>query len=220
MIKYFRKTRIGFRRNRQKTTQILTICQILEGVRAKNLPATILFVDFSKVFESIHRGKMEQILLVYGLPKETIAAIMMLYKNTKVKVCALYADTNYFDVIVGVPQGDKLAPYLFIICLEDVLRTSIDLMKENGFKLAKERRRYHTQTIKDTDCADKICAQAETLLHSLEGVAAGIGLYVNADKIEYIFFNQRCDISTLKCGPLKLVEKFTYLGSFVSSTCD
>ena len=31
-------------------------------------------------------------------------------------------------------------------------------------------------------------------------------------------FNQRGDISTLKCGPLKLIDKFTYLGSSVSST--
>ena len=30
-------------------------------------------------------------------------------------------------------------------------------------------------------------------------------------------FNQRGEISTLKGGPLKLVDKFTYLGSSVSS---
>ena len=36
----------------------------------KNLQATILFVDFSKDFNSIHRGKMEQILLAYGLTKK------------------------------------------------------------------------------------------------------------------------------------------------------
>ena len=46
--------------------------------------------------------------------------------------------------------------------------------------------------------------QAKTLLHSLEQAAAGIGLHVNADKIEYTCFNQRGDISTLKGGPLKL----------------
>ena len=32
--------------------------------------------------------------------------------------------------------------------------------------------------------------QAETLLHSLERAAAGIGLYVNAHKMEYICYNQ------------------------------
>ena len=54
---------------KQSTSQILTIHRILEGVRAKkNLEGTILFVDFSKAFDSLHRGKMEQIILAYGLP--------------------------------------------------------------------------------------------------------------------------------------------------------
>ena len=73
----------GFRRNR---SQILIIRRILEVVRAKNQTITILFVDFSKAFDSIHSGKMEQILLAHGLLKETVAAIMRLYKNMKIKV--------------------------------------------------------------------------------------------------------------------------------------
>ena len=68
--KILRKYQNGFRRNRSTTSQILTIRRILEGVRAKCLEATILFVDFSKAFGSIHRWKMEHILLVYGLPKK------------------------------------------------------------------------------------------------------------------------------------------------------
>ena len=120
----------------------------------------------------MHRGKMEQILLAYGLPKETVAAIMMQYKNTKVKVCSPDWDTDYFDIVAGVLQGDILAPYLFIICLDYVLRTFIILKKENNFKLAKESsRRYSAQTITDVDYADDIAllanstAQAESLLH-------------------------------------------------------
>ena len=123
--------------------QILTICQILEGVHAKNLQATILFVDFTKAFDFIHRRKMEQILLAYDLPKETVAAIMMLYRNMKVKVCSPDGDTYNFNIVAGVLQGDTLASYFFIICLDYMLRTFIDWMKENGFKLTKERsRRY------------------------------------------------------------------------------
>ena len=59
---------------------------------------------------------------------------------------------------------------------------------------------------------------AETLLHSQERAAAGIGLYVNAHKTEYMCYNQTGDISTLDGTPLKLVDKFTYLGSSVAST--
>ena len=64
-----RKNQKGFWINRSTTSQILTIHRILEGIWAKNLQATILFVDFTKAFDSIHRGKMEQILLAYGIPK-------------------------------------------------------------------------------------------------------------------------------------------------------
>ncbi len=56
-----------------------------------------MFVDFSEAFDSIHRGKMEQILLTYSLPKETV------------------------EIVAGVLQGDTLAPYLFIISLDYVL---------------------------------------------------------------------------------------------------
>ena len=41
---------------------------------------------------------------------------------------------------------------------------------------------------------------------------------VNADKTEYMCFNQGGDISTVNGSSLKLADKFTYLGSSVSST--
>ena len=150
---------------------------------------------------------------------------MMLYKNTKVKVRSSDGDTDYIYIVASVLQGDTLALYLFIICLDYVFRTSIDKMKDNGFKLTKERsRRYPAQTITDEDYAEDIAllantpAKAEIRLHSLEGASVGIGLHVNAPKTEYMCFNQRGDISTLNCSSLKLVDKFTYLGSSVSST--
>ena len=153
----------------------MTIRRILEGIWAKNLQATILFVDLTKAFDSIHRGKMEQILLAYSLPKETAAAIMIPYRNTKVKVHSPYGDTEYFDIEAGVLQGDILAPYLFIICLDYMLRTSIDKIKENGLELTKKScRRYPTQTITNADYADYIVilantpVQAKTLMHTLE----------------------------------------------------
>ena len=121
---------------------------------------------------------------------------MILYRNTKVKVHS--PDTDYFDIVAGVLQGDTLAPYFFIICLDYVLRTSIDKIKENGFKLTKKRRRrYPAKTITDTDYTDDIVilanapGQAETLLHSLEWAAA------LAHKTEYMCFNQAGNISTV-----------------------
>ena len=141
------------------------------------------------------------------------------------KVRSLDGDTDYFDIVAGELQGDTLASYLFIICLDYVLRTLIDKIKENGFKLTKKRsRRYSTKTITNADYTDDIMilantpVQAKTLLYTLEWAAAGIGLQVNALKMEYMRFNQTGDVSTLGGSSLKLVDKFTYLGSSVSST--
>ena len=62
---------------------------------------------------------------------------MVLYRNIKVKVCSTDGSTDFLDIVACVQQGDILAPYLFIICLDYVLRTYTDKMKENGFKLTK-----------------------------------------------------------------------------------
>ena len=106
-----------------------------------------------------------------------------------------------------------------------MLRTSIDKIRENGFELTNKRsKRYPSKRITDANYADDLALQAntpnkaETLLHSLERAAAGIGLHVNAHKTEYMCYNQTGNITTLGGASLKLVDKFTYLGSSVSST--
>ena len=54
---------------------------------------------------------MEQIFLAYGLLKETVTAIEMLYCNKKVKVRSPDGDTDFFDFVAGVLQGVTLASY-------------------------------------------------------------------------------------------------------------
>ena len=72
----------------------------------KNLKATLLFINLSKAFDFIHRRKMEKILQLCGL-------------------------NNFFDIVPSVLLGNTLV--LFIICIDYVLLTSIDLMNESDF---------------------------------------------------------------------------------------
>ena len=74
---------------------------------------------------------MKQILLAYSLSKET--------HSPKAKVCSPDRDTDFFDIVSGVLQGDTLAPYLFIIYLDYILQTLIGLMKENGFTIKSKK---------------------------------------------------------------------------------
>ena len=59
--------------------------------------------------------------------------------------------------------------------------------------------------------------QAESLLHSLEQAAGSIGLHINANKTEFMCFKREETISTISGRSLKLINKFSYLGSNSSS---
>ena len=58
----------------------------------------------------------------------------------KAMVYLFKGDTDFFNIVTGVLQGDTFAPYLFIICPVYILQTLIDLIKENGFMLKKDNK--------------------------------------------------------------------------------
>ena len=68
-------------------------------------------------------------------------------------------------------------------------------------------RQYPAETMTNTDYADNIAllanapTQAESLLHSLEQAASGIGFDVNADKIKSVSFNQDSTSISLTACP-------------------
>ena len=70
---------------------------------------------------------------------------------------------------------------MFIICLDYLLQTSTDLIKENDFTLKKTRsKRYSTEIMTDTDYADDLTlliytpSQAKSLQHSMEQIAGSM----------------------------------------------
>ena len=84
-----------------------------------------------------------------------------------------HESNGFFDIVIG-------------ICLDYILRTSIDLMKENGLSVKKTiSRQYFTETITDANYAGFLAlfantpAKVKSLPHCLEQAASGIGLYIN-----------------------------------------
>ena len=69
-----------------------------------------------------------------------LKAIETTYKNKKAKVITPDGDTSHFDIKAGVLQGDTLAPYLFVIILDYIMRqTYKDREDELGFTLQKRK---------------------------------------------------------------------------------
>ena len=218
----------GFRPGRSTTSHILALRRVIEGVKSHNRKAIILYVDFRKAFDSIHRGKMFKILKAYGIPPRLLNAIITMYKNTKARIVSPDGETEFFEILTGVLQGDTLAPYLFAIVLDYVMRQVYDGREaELGFCLHRQRsRRYPAITVTDLDFADDLALvteeihQAQEILHQLEIKAKNVGLICNADKTELQAFNQdqQVNIRTLEGEPIKVVPNFKYLGAWTEST--
>ena len=191
-----RKNQNRFRTNRSTSGQILAVRRIIECANAKNLTVTFLFIDFSKSFDSIHRGKMAEILNAHCIPDEIIS-IMIAYTNTKSIVKTDDGDTDFINISGGVLQGDTLAPFLFIICLDYVLKKALDRNNDLGFTVIERRSKiYPAIKITDMDYADDLdiitikTIEAIILLHKIENAAKEIGLSINTGKMKLISINQ------------------------------
>ena len=217
-----RRNQNGFRKGRSTIAQILALRRIIEEMKNGNKELTIVFVDFKKAFDSVNREVMFEILALYGFPDKIIKAIKALYSNTKAKVITPDGETDLFDIVAGVLQGDTLAPLLFVTVLDYVLRISMDENNTKGLLLKpRTSRRHPAQHITDLDFADDLAipsdtvANAESLLHALEEAAAHVGLYCNASKTEYTSTSPEPSMSTLAGNIIKHVPDFQYLGSHI-----
>ena len=126
----------GFCPGGSTAAQIVTFRRLIEGVKAKQLQSVITFVDFKKTFDSIHRGKLMEILLVYGVPKKIVDAMSISYKDTVAQVILPDGETDFFEMAADVLQGDTLALHLFIVTLHYALREATK-DTSTGFMLEK-----------------------------------------------------------------------------------
>jgi hypothetical protein len=226
----------GFRSLRSTAQHVLSLRRLFEEVKDSSTAKLVsIFIDFSKAFDSIDWNYIENILLSYGVPNELVEAIMSIYYGAKAAVKANGNISDSFDLGVGVLQGDTLAPYLFVIVLDWVMRNAID--DSLGFPII-EPSKTKTRIIKpglylaDLDFADDIALlsnnidKAQKLLLSVEKWALKVGLKINVDKTVYLLvgnWDKSLTINLQLSSGVKLqaVNDFKYLGSWLlNSTND
>ena len=136
-------------------------------------------------------------------------------------------DTDFINISGGVLQGDTLAPFLLIICLDYVLKKVLDRNNNLGFTLIERRNnRYPAIKITDVDYADDLALvidkinEAIILLDKIEKAAKEIGLSINTGKTKFISINQGINevIKSLNGKNIKEVSDFKYLGSYLPVT--
>ena len=104
------------------TDHINTIRILIEQCVEHRSDLSMIFMDFEKAFDSIHRDCICTVLRNRAVPEKIICIIRATYEDAKCRVLHKNKLTGPFDVQSSVRQGCILSPVLFLIVLRDVLR--------------------------------------------------------------------------------------------------
>ena len=151
------------------------------------MTASLVFVEFQKAFDTLHRSSIPVIFSQYNVPNCLTSDSIQMCSDTSACVLTELGPTEWFKTTSGVLQGDTLSPYLFIVLLDYALKKT--LQDDVGFVVRKRNgSRHPTIHIGVLAFADDICLLAESIedvecsLHWLETSAAEIGLTINHNK--------------------------------------
>ena len=139
----------GFRKGKSCIDHIFVLRQIQEQSHEWNSSFYVVFVDFEKAFDSLHRPSLWKILRHHGIPQKLANIIHALYENFKFRVIHNNQLTEPLRVDTSVNEVSILSPVLFATAV-DWLMQAVCLGRRQGTL------RTLTTVLEDLDYADGI----------------------------------------------------------------
>lgn len=196
-----RENQNGFRSGRGTMEHVIALRTIVEGLEAAGLPCVQLFIDYESAFPSLSWAAIRKALAAYNVPEELQTAILAMYDNHTCVVRTNDGETDPFTPTCSVLQGDTLAPALFTLVADLILRETLDEQNELGIEIqaasGTRTRGQRAWRVTDLDYADDIVIltdsveNAQKLFSALEKKSRQCGLKVNADKTKVIISEPR-----------------------------
>ena len=239
-----RENQCGFRRGRGCADQLFSLRVLMERAREFRRPLYACFIDLRKAYDSVNRNALWSVLKrCYHLPTKLISIIQALHENSTAAVRAYGKTSQEFAVTTGVRQGCVLAPTLFNLFFDIVIRKALDIHQQEGRgirmlylldgNLVGNRRKMTMETlVTDLEYADDMALLCNSwddmtvMLRGLEGCFRDVGLTISCSKTKIMAVlpdgtSQPPEPISLRPGevPVEVVSNFQYLGSVVSSDC-
>ena len=114
--------------------QIANIHWIIK--KAREFQKNICFINYAKAFDCVDHNKLWKILQEMGIPDHLICLLRNLYAGQEATVRTGHGTTDWFQIEKGVRQGCILAPCLFNLYAEYIMRHAGLEEAQAGIKIA------------------------------------------------------------------------------------
>ena len=161
------------------------------------------------------RETLWKLLKHYGIPEKIITLIQRTYEGMSCRVVHRGQLSDCFNVRTGVRQGCLLSPFMFLLVIDWIMRTTTE-GKKNGIQWT-----LWTQ-LEDLDFADDLALlshnhdQMQSKTTRLAATSERTGLKINRGKSKVMRINTTNENPITVGGEqLEEVDSFTYLGSVI-----
>ncbi|KAI5729084.1 hypothetical protein M8J77_025142 [Diaphorina citri] len=202
----------GFVKGRSTTDQIFIVKETIAKYWEYDRECCLLFIDFSKAYDSLYRERIWHKMESFGIPEELIKLVKLSINHSKCKVRVNGETSTSFSVRSGVRQGDGISPTLFNIAIEGALQKVKNT--RGGVEIGK--------VINILAFADDVVIIAENLndLKELTKVlikeTSEVGLKINETKTKFMHVKRNKEDSpshiTIDNYKFESVSSFKYLG--------
>lgn len=120
---YFEKNKLfgnfpfGFRRNKNTTSKLLSLFDTLLEAKEKKKETLVLLYDLSTAFDTVCHNILLKKLHMYGFSDLSMKWMKSYLYNRKQMVQVSGKISTLQETNIGIPQGSRLIPLLFIILM-------------------------------------------------------------------------------------------------------